>query len=591
MADTRGFEVVAEFGRSFLRKVMRAAWKSGGDETDPNVIPEFFDIPAGESFGGWELADGHVQIPQDGLDIEMAPDVNGVEMKFQLDIQVEVEDPPVPSARLFDMTAEAGVRAPVGLIGDSATNVGILLDSLPLGNVSASLTSGDPVAPLLDAATAEMVHEMYRANGPAFPHTIDRQNQSLSYSGFNAYRADVFLELFDDPLPPAPGEVDRRILVSRPDPSHLEISIPLRLRVSEIEKTASLAPTLVHPFAITSRLVIKAPYNASPGSVTAQLSAATVSAGAIAPVSGSEGTNYNTNNSRLFGQLGTIVAEQLKKEGEAMVKAMSDVSFSYPTVAQIEAKIREIFHARMTGRGALSVWTPAAGGTEPQIDDVAVKALPTALALGINAGSGADANGLADFIPSSREFAIALSGAAVLEFIDSSISDRFGSLPHRFNDVDGHDADLNSLNRSLTSGAIHLWGDVTVIDAIAGKIDVDADFEVDVGLHWEDNADGTQRIVADSGDPDVDVGLLGWILAFILVLLSPAGLIGAVIVVVVALVVEATAERVGGRLVEDAAGGIAGMEALPEQLEHIGKVDADFENPIEINPDGIVFSG
>jgi hypothetical protein len=516
-------------------------------------------------------------------------------MKLGMNVQVHVQNPPVPSASMFDMTADAHVRAPVGTI-DGTTNVGILLDGIPLANVTAQLTSGDPVAPILDAATQEMVHALYQANGPAFPHTITKLNQPMQYSGFTAYHGDFFVELFDDPAAPAPGEPDRRILITHPTPTQLAVSIPLRLRVSNIHKNISFAPNLVDPMAATARLVITAPYSASVGLVTAQLSAATTAGEDVAPADGVEGQNYTTNNAALAGVLNGIVASQIATQGEEIVQAMSDISFAYPTTAEIEERIREVMHDKMVARGSLSVWTPAAGSGQTQINDVTVKALPTALALGVNAGGGADANALTDFIAGGREFAIALSGAKVLAFIDEAVhrpesEGGFGTFPHRFHDVDGHDADLTRLDISLTTGAIHMDGDVTVIDAVAGSIDVDASFTDDVGLHWEDNADGTQRMVADVGDPDVDTGVLGWILAFLLVLLSPVGLIGGIVVIIVFFVVEATAERVGGNLVRNSANQITGLDALPDQLDHIGEVDARFSNPIDIDSDGLVFSG
>src|SRR5450756_248606 len=114
MADTHGFEVVAEIPVATVRQIFRAAWKSGGDTGAPGVIPEFFDIPPGTAFGPYVLADGQVQIPQAGLDAAMAPDVNGVDLVFGLAVQAHVQDPPVPSATLFDLAAN--VHAKLSLI-------------------------------------------------------------------------------------------------------------------------------------------------------------------------------------------------------------------------------------------------------------------------------------------------------------------------------------------------------------------------------------------------------------------------------------------------------------------------------------------
>lgn len=585
MPDTHGFETVAEFGVPFLRKEMQAAWKSGGDDSDPNVIPESFDLPPGQSFGGWTLASGHATIPQAGLDVAMATDVNGIELVLGgMSVQVEVDNPPVPSATLFTMTVDARVKAPVGTLANPI-HVGIQFDGIPLGNVTAQLTSGDPVAPILATATEEMVHALYEANTAAFPHTIDRQNQEIQKFGITWYTVDVFVELFDDLSDPA-----RRIAISYPTPAEIAVSIPVRIRITDVQKKFNFAPNLKQPMTVEARLIITAPYVTAPGSVSANLPAATVTVSALTPVAGVEGQNFTDNDATLGGLLTTELIARMVDEGETMAAAMGPISFAYPTVAQIEQEIREIVHAQFVSRGAISVWTPATGEGQTQINDVTVKALPTALAICVNAGGGADANAMSDFIPAGREFAIGLSAAKVIAFIEDAINAEFAPFPHTFTDVDGHDAELHDVNPSLVPGAIRLSGDVTVIDAVAWSIDVDASFEVDVGLHWEDNADGSQRIEEDPGEPDVTTGVLGWILAFLLGFIT-FGLIGVIIVVVILVVVENMAETIGGELAKDSADNVTGIEALPEQLEHIGQLDAKFENPIDIGPDGMVFSG
>lgn len=585
MPDTHGFETVAEFGIPFLRKVIRAAWKSGGDDTDPHVIPESFDIPPGQTIGGWTIARGHAQIPQSGLDVAMATDVNGIELKLGLDVQIEVQSPPVPSARVISMGVDARIRAPIGTLPANPIHVGILLDGIPPGNVTAQLTDGDPLASIVPAATAEMVHELYRANGPSFPHTIDRQNQEIKQLGQTLYTVDVFVELFDDASNPA-----RSIIVSHPTPTQLAVSIPVRIRVSDVVKRLSLAPNLLQPMTVEARLVITAPFAVAPGSVSAQMDAATVTVEGLAPVVGVEGDNFTQNDSTLGGLLTTQLTARMVAEGQTMAAAMGTVAFQYPTVAQLEQRIRGVVHSQFVARGVLSVWTPDTGAGQTAINDVTVKALPTALAICVNGSGGADANAMGDFLPSGREFAIGLSATKVLAAIDDAIASEFEPLPHRFPNVDGHEADLTRLGRSLVPGAIRLDGDVTVIDAIAWSIDVGASFTVDVGLHWEDNPDGTQKIKEDAGDPDVSTGVLGWILAFLLAFIT-FGLIGVIIVVVVLVIVQNMAQTIGASMATNAAGTVTGVEALPDTLEHIGNIDAKFENPIDIAPDGMVFSG
>src|SRR5450759_5641276 len=140
------------------------------------------------AFGPYVLADGQVPIPQAGLDAAMAPDVNGVDLVFGLAVQAHVQDPPVPSATLFDLAANVHAKAPVGTIG-ATKNVGILLDPghFPRSNVAVALTSGDPIAPKLNLYMAEYLHQKYEADGPTFPHTVSKLDQPVLAFGFQAY--------------------------------------------------------------------------------------------------------------------------------------------------------------------------------------------------------------------------------------------------------------------------------------------------------------------------------------------------------------------------------------------------------------------
>ena len=220
MANTRGFEVVAEVTPAMLVQVMQAAWKSGGDTGGGGVIPEYFDIAPGTAVGPYTIQDGQVQIPQNELNLTMAPDVDGVDLKFGLHLQLHIQNPPVPSAALLTMTADCHAKAPVGTL-PGTINVGILLQGLSPANVTAALTSGDPVSANLDQYLADYVHQKYADDGAAFPHVVTQVHQPVTYLGFTAYYVDVFVELFDDAADPAhlieitrpPGYV---ILVRRP---------------------------------------------------------------------------------------------------------------------------------------------------------------------------------------------------------------------------------------------------------------------------------------------------------------------------------------------------------------------------------------
>jgi len=83
--------------------------------------------------------------------------------------------------------------------------------------------------------------------------------------------------------------------------------------------------------------------------------------------------------------------------------------------------------------------------------------------------------------------------------------------------------------------------------------------------------------------------LLAWIISFFLGFIT-FGLIGGIIALVVVILVEGIAERIGGAVIRDeVTGQIKGIGAWPQTLEGIGTVTSHFENPIVIDPDGIMF--
>jgi hypothetical protein len=220
------------------------------------------------------------------------------------------------------------------------------------------------------------------------------------------------------------------------------------------------------------------------------------------------------------------------------------------------------------------------------------------LAIAINAGGGADITALTDFVPAGDMFAIAISAAKVLGIIDTSIhrpesEGGFGPgfPPKEFDNVNGHKAKLTRLDISLIAGAIHMDGDVTVINAILGSIDVDTSFTEDVGLHWQDNADGTQQMKSDPGSPSVDLSVLAWIVSFLIGFIT-LGLVGGVIALVVMMIVTGVAQSIGSTLiVNSVTNQVEGIGAWPSQLVKIGTVQSKFTNPIVIAPDGIVVAG
>ena len=71
MPNLGGFEVVGELAVAVLNDILKGAW-------DNNIIPHSVDIPPGTSFGPYSLADGVVNIPRDGIHLEMDTGINGV---------------------------------------------------------------------------------------------------------------------------------------------------------------------------------------------------------------------------------------------------------------------------------------------------------------------------------------------------------------------------------------------------------------------------------------------------------------------------------------------------------------------------------
>jgi len=595
MADTHGFEVVLEAGEAVLQKALRGAWKSAKCPVDPGDtgrIPEYYDIPPGTALGSYIVADGQVQIPESELDAHMAPAVNGAEIKLGLYLQVQIQNPPLPSAGFFEMTADVRAQVPIGTLPGSK-DVGMLLEGLPRGNVSVTLTSGDPLAPKLDQLLEELIHKAYEDG--VIPHNVTRTDQ-----GFGSITADVDVQMYDDDMDPA-----RRIEVDRPTPATVRISIPIYMRMYNIE--APLV-TLAEPMGILTRLIITAPFVSAPGSYTADLANATVTVQQpLTAAPGIEGSNYNSNKALPFigGLIDPAIVTGLETEGETLAQGMcssTPCTFAVPTVAQIETAIGDLFHADLEGRDYIGLWTPEAAGDVLPVNDVSVKALADALVIALNAGGGADLNAMTNFIPGGREFAIALSAARVQAIIDKSRDDNNladSDLPRRFNE-DGKDVDMTELDVFLTNGAIRMEGEVTVIDAILGSIDVDADFWVNVGMHWEPNAnlnaEGGQLMKHDILGKDVDPeeSVAFWIITIILAIISfgAAGLIGLLIVVIVAVIVEAIASSIGSdMLVDPVSNTLAGITAWPPNLARIGRVRAVFHDPIDISTQGLLMAG
>ena len=575
MPNLGGFEVVGELTVATLNQILKGAW-------DNNLIPHSVDVAAGTAFGPYQLTDGVINIARDTLHLDMDVPVNGVRITLPATVQAEIANPPIPSARFFDLAADVVARVPIGVL-PGTIHVAALLAGIPRASVSATVTSGDPIPPLTLAAIAEFVHARYADN--TIPHTVTQNGLS-----FNGVTADAWIDIFDDATHPT-----HQITVAQPAPSQVVVRIPFHLKLTNL----SLGLT---PCGVVGKFVLTSDFVVAPGSVTSHVAAATVTLEDFAPAPASdalgsydsEGSHFTTNNTFSGGLLESAVRSQLIARATAVAQAIGNITVVIPTLAQIETFIADQAHAAIVGRGDIGLWTPSPppdGGVT--VTDVKPLALPNAIAFCLNNPAG-NTGAIVDFIPASRSCAIAIDGAKVIALINEQINKPeseggFGGLPHTFDNVNGHKARLTSLNASLRTGSIHMEGDVTVIDAIADSIDVDASFEAEVGLEWVDQPDGTQMLRPFVISQDVDLSLLAWILSFLLGFIT-FGIVGGIVALVVVSVVEGIAEKIGGVIIRDeVTGQVKSIGAWPQQLEGIGDVTARFENPVLIDPQSVMF--
>ncbi|KWK06109.1 hypothetical protein WM11_12030 [Burkholderia ubonensis] len=580
MANTRGFEIVAELTPAALLNMLQAAW------ANPTVFPKNVDIPSG-AFGGFMVQGGQVQLPLADLDVQPSPP-SALRFGFGLDIQIQLQDPPVPSAALIAFSAEASVEVPLGSV-PGQEDVALLFGALgPADPASVTLPGGNPVTANLPSYIGDFVHEMYEDDGAAFPHHFSQTHQSML-----VYTFDADLDLYDDPANPA--HRIQAALVTVGGAEQLEVVIPIHLRISNLTRTLSFAPDLHAFMGIEAQLVLTSTDLQLTGPVSVNLSNANVTVRNLVPAGpdyGDEGPNYIANRTIVapYGDLDTLLATNLANQAQTQfVATLAPFSFAFPSTLDIQAFIATALRDNLVARPPFEVW-PGKAAPPVALKDVAVRALPDALAIAINASPGADIGLLDNFVPAGRLFAIAISAARTLAMIQQAINDKFPALPVVLN-VDGHDVRLKSINPSLTN-FLHFSGDVTVINAILGSIDVDAGYDVDVGLEWlPPDAAGAQKLKPDVHDPDIHLSTLMWLLGLLLGFLS-GGVIGLVIGIVVLEIIKHVASTIGGTLVTDkVSGAVDGLQAWPSPLGTVGDVQSAFENPIAISPDGLLIGG
>ena len=586
MPNTQGFELVSEVTVQVLRELLKAAWKSADDDSGEGVIPEKFEIPSGLNMGPYAVKEGTVQIPKEELGLEMDTGINGVDIKLGTIIHIEIDNPPIPSATFFDLNADIHVKTPVVTL-DGDVNVGMKLENLPPGSVVATITSGDPIGPITNAMVEEYVHEKLR-HDPTFPTVFDNINIP-----FPPFSMTGRLELYDDESDPA-----KLTTVSFPHAGKVVVSIPCYMRFYDIAGSFA-GVTLNTPMGITGTIEMLSDYTTAGDQVIAKLSEAQIDLTTVQPAPGVEGTNYTLNATLVdFGSpipLEDIIKNNFALLAQAELTKIGDVQETVPSDSQIEGFIEQEVRKELNTRKEILIWEPQVpedGDVDSSINNVTPRALNEGMAIAINDMGSGNVTAITFFVPNDRDFAIAISRSEVIEQLEEARFNTFGNLPTGFDPVEGHDVDLNKLEFDLKSGAIEADGEVTVIDAILGSIDVDADFEADIGLVWEDNSDGTQKINPFViGEPDVDLSLLAWILSFLIGFIT-FGIVGGIVVIVVLSIAESLAERIGGEIIRDeVTGQVTGIGAWPQTLSNIGTITARFENPIGIDSDGILFAG
>ena len=107
MPSTGNFDLVAEITQAKLNELLQAAYQS-------SKIPHSVNVPAGTSFGPYQLSDGVVQISSNGLALVMAPpEGRGAEMKTLQDLRDQIAKGFAAQRALAQSDAEASAIAAI----------------------------------------------------------------------------------------------------------------------------------------------------------------------------------------------------------------------------------------------------------------------------------------------------------------------------------------------------------------------------------------------------------------------------------------------------------------------------------------------
>ena len=436
MPDTHGFDVVAELTQAALLKMVQQAWVT-------DLLPKNLTVGP-QTIGAFPILGAQAQVPEAGLDVKLVPSTT-LNVIFNVDIQVQLQNPPVPSAGVIEIDAQVSVPVPVGSL-PGKQDVALLFASLPPADPNnVTLAGGDPIEAHLHDYITEFVHKQFQANGPEFPHTISQTNQSLVLYTYDA-QADL-MDITGDPA----HEIAVNFPVSQGQ-QQLQIAIPLHLKIFNIQTSSPFAPALVSPMGVEAQLVLTTNLVHAPGSgsVAADLSAATVAVQNLVPAGpdyGVEGPNYVQNRTTLsFINLDTAVASALQSQGQTIVATLQPVAFSYPKPADIQQFIAEQVRQTLQARGSTEIW-PGMAAVPPQLQvtTVGVTITPDVLIIAVNANPGSDITQIGSFVSPAGLFAVAISGQKTMAMLNAAITQQFPTLPVILHNIGGHDVRLKSL--------------------------------------------------------------------------------------------------------------------------------------------------
>lgn len=590
--------MVAEITRQGILDILQGAWVSNILKKNIPTLPS--------SIGGIGIQGGQIQVSV--LDVMTVPPGPGslsaagsLQITFNVGIaQVQIVAPQMPLLSVVPFEAHVSNLIPVGS-KIAQQDVALLFDQIPPANANdVTLIPADPVQANLKTYITDFVHQEF--------HNGDFPSQVKTHQNIGFYTCDATADLLDNPAEPAHQVqvIYPFIVAGQPQ---IQIVIPIHVRFDNIQKTISLAPDLVPMMGVETQLIVTTTDLAlAPGQISVDLGRAWVEVGAIMPAGSNypgEGANFKKNadiaNSLLgTGTLENLMRSNLKSQGEGMLLKLPanlrPFSFAYPKPSDLQMFLARQIRDSMMGIGPQEIFPGPSPRPLPILPTLVVPVvLSDALAICINTKStaGLSPAGMLNFVPVGDIFAIAISASKTLGMINDAIHAQFPSFPVVL-DVDGRQVRLKSLTPSLTT-AIHFSGDLTAMNVILGKWDVDASFDEDVGLEWlppDPTKDNTQHLNATPGDPDVHLSALEWLISILAGLIT-AGIAGAVVDILITAIVEKIASDMGSKVVTTGvSNAVQSVTAWPSPISGFQiTANSAFNKNIGISGDGLLFGG